>query len=367
MADRKKKKNISKEEVTMTTPGKTHKPFDSNDIAYCKIHPGLGIARVGNSPTEFFIGPETPGQITHPMGGFKDKHGRIKRQAARFRVYAYNAAGEPIAELTADNADIRWTVALANKKASYRIFLGRYWEIQYPDVKKYADEHFNGEPPMRNQEVPVSDPEMRKHLLDIRPEPRSISGKNESGSKYAMTGTFGPLKYTVLSAKNNATALKGSRSGYMNVPFIDPTQPALTKDFQEWAKKYHWTPGVMQEPIAESPKIDVYLGELRTDKHGRLLVLGGHGHSTSVIPDNPVGRLNADDFFGSNDYWHDDTSDGLISAEVTLKNGTRVEVKEKSWLIVAPPKFAPFLEPLTTLWDQSDQVALCAFGRLGEV
>jgi|GEM_PF-901495 len=357
MADRKKQKGNPKEEEPMTTAGKPHKGLDPNDIAYCKIHPGLGVARVGNSPNDFFIGPETPGQMAHPVGGFKDKHGLIKRQAARFRVYAYNAAGEPIAELTADNADIQWTVSLANKKASYRIFLGRYWEIQYPDVKKYADEHFNGEPPMRNQEVPVSDPELRRQLLDIRPDPRSISGRNESGSKYAMTGTFGPLKYTVLSAKNNTTALKGSRSGYMNVPFIDPTQPSVTRDFQEWAKKYHWTPGVMQEPIAESAKVDVYLGELRTDKHGRLLVLGGHGHSTSLIPDNPVGELNFDDYFGSNDYWYDDTSDGLISAEVTLKSGKRVEVKEKSWVIVAPPKFAPSLEPLTTLWDQSEQVA----------
>ena len=25
-----------------------------------KIHPAIGIARVGNSPTAFFIGPETP-------------------------------------------------------------------------------------------------------------------------------------------------------------------------------------------------------------------------------------------------------------------------------------------------------------------
>ena len=139
----------------MATAGKPHKPFNPEDIAYCKIHPGVGIARVGNSPDEYFIGPETPGQMPHAIGGFKDKHGRIKRQAARFRVYAYNASGEAVGELTADNADIHWTVSLANKKPNYRIFLGRYWDIQYPDVKKYADEHFNGEPPMRNQEIPV--------------------------------------------------------------------------------------------------------------------------------------------------------------------------------------------------------------------
>ena len=120
-----------------------------NDIAYCKIHPGLGIARMGDSREEFFIGPEAPGHMPNPHGGFKDKHGRVKRQAARFRIYAYNAAGEAIAELTAADADIQWSVQVANKKASYNMFLGRYWDIQFPDVKKYADEHNNGNPPVR--------------------------------------------------------------------------------------------------------------------------------------------------------------------------------------------------------------------------
>ena len=28
-----------------------------------KIFPGVGIARLGNSPDEFYIGPEAPGQV----------------------------------------------------------------------------------------------------------------------------------------------------------------------------------------------------------------------------------------------------------------------------------------------------------------
>ena len=51
------------------------------------IHPGIGIARVGNSPDEYFIGPEAPGEVPDPDGGYKDSAGRIKRQAARFRIY----------------------------------------------------------------------------------------------------------------------------------------------------------------------------------------------------------------------------------------------------------------------------------------
>jgi hypothetical protein len=339
------------EDSVMTAPSDRStatRPFDPADVAYCRIHPGLGVARVGDSEDQFFIGPESPGHMAHPVGGFKDEHGRIKRQAARFRIYAYNAAGEAIAELTADRAEINWSVELANKKCSHEMFLGRYWMYQFPEVKKYSDEHFDGRAPLRNQEI--SDPEQRRRFLEIRPGPRSITGRNEHGSQYAMAGTFGPLPYTVVSAETR-DALSGSRSGFLNVPFVDPGDKAVTELFKETAKKYHWQPGVLQKPVVESPAVSVYLGEVRTDAHGRLLVLGGRGVSRSVIPENPIGYLNGDEFFASNDYWYDDTSDGVVSADVTLKDGRKIEVREKSWVLVAPPKFAPHAEPLTTLWD----------------
>ena len=44
-----------------------------------KIHPAIGIARVGNSPDEFFIGPERIGEDPNPPGGFKDAQCRVKR------------------------------------------------------------------------------------------------------------------------------------------------------------------------------------------------------------------------------------------------------------------------------------------------
>lgn len=58
-----------------------------------KIFPPIGIARVGNSPDEFFYGPEVPGRAPAPDGGFKDREGRVKRQAARFRIYAIGERG----------------------------------------------------------------------------------------------------------------------------------------------------------------------------------------------------------------------------------------------------------------------------------
>lgn len=88
-------------------------------ITGVKVHPAIGVARLGNSPSDFFIGPEQLWQPPDPPGGFKDSECRVKRQAARFRVYAYHDNGPP-SELTAADATIAWTVELANKKVLTR-------------------------------------------------------------------------------------------------------------------------------------------------------------------------------------------------------------------------------------------------------
>ena len=63
-----------------------------------RIHPAIGIARVGDSTDEYFVGPEAPGfppslnrpDAPHdPNAGYKDDRGRIKRQGARFRIYEH--------------------------------------------------------------------------------------------------------------------------------------------------------------------------------------------------------------------------------------------------------------------------------------
>jgi hypothetical protein len=80
-----------------------------------KIHPAIGIARLGNSPDEFFIGPQRIGERPNPAGGFKDSQCRVKRQAARFHIFAHHDDGT-VEEITSAKADITWTVHLANKK-----------------------------------------------------------------------------------------------------------------------------------------------------------------------------------------------------------------------------------------------------------
>ena len=82
-----------------------------------KIHPAIGIARVGNSPDEFFIGPERLREVPSPGGGFKDAQCRVKRQAARFRIFAHHDDNS-VEEITEADARITWSVHLVNKKAA---------------------------------------------------------------------------------------------------------------------------------------------------------------------------------------------------------------------------------------------------------
>jgi hypothetical protein len=98
-----------------------------------RIHPGIGIARVGDSdsPDGYFVGPEAPGvppslnppDAPHnPNAGYKDDDGRIKRQGTRFRIYEYTlddaGATVQVREITAADAQIEWEVHLANRKAA---------------------------------------------------------------------------------------------------------------------------------------------------------------------------------------------------------------------------------------------------------
>ena len=138
-----------------------------------RIHPAIGIARIGDSPDDFFIGPEAPGVTPAPKkpgdssagpGKYKDSQNRIKRQGARFRVYEYtkDAAGAvtKVREITAAEGQIEWEVHLANGKAAAR--------------------RFDDAGP-RNKGKPKSD-------LVIDPGPQRTSGANQPMKE--LRGTF---------------------------------------------------------------------------------------------------------------------------------------------------------------------------------
>ncbi|MFT5682315.1 MAG: hypothetical protein ACI8RZ_003233 [Myxococcota bacterium] len=91
-------------------------------IVSAKIYPGIGIARVGNSPAEYFIDPEVPRPTPRPEGFYRGADGALKRQAARFRIYGLDRNGKVVRELTEADAEIEWTVHVANKKADWYAF-----------------------------------------------------------------------------------------------------------------------------------------------------------------------------------------------------------------------------------------------------
>jgi hypothetical protein len=146
-------------------------------IVRAVIHPGIGIARVGNSTRAdgYFIGPEVPYAMPPPASGYKDATGALKRQAARFRLFGYDQSGAVVQELTADDAAITWTVHVANKKAAWYNFEKA---LDIPEAIPCA---------RRNAAYPLN----QRGDLIIDPGPRSVTGRDQDGTTAQFdTGTF---------------------------------------------------------------------------------------------------------------------------------------------------------------------------------
>ncbi|MES2887593.1 MAG: LodA/GoxA family CTQ-dependent oxidase [Pseudomonadota bacterium] len=257
-----------------------------------RIHPAIGIARVGNADRNtFFVGPEVPGlgprgdtTVGTLVPDFKSG-GLIKPQAARFRIWEYVDDGKgnwvPSREINLDEKDcvsLVWTAHLANRKGSFFEF-AYLAGLERPAAKR------------RN------DTQNERRKLEIDPLPRTISGRKAK-----------PVEFRKGKSSNPAKEL--------------------------------W-------PLpAPSPVLD-YLGELRTDDAGRLLVIGGKGlgYNQGGTP------LGADPF--NNDKWFDDVSDGPVQATLTLKRGGKNKVVkvEPAWVLCGPPDFAPTLTNQVTLYD----------------
>lgn len=143
-------------------------------IVRAAIHPAIGIARVGNSAKDYRYGPEVVDAPPAPVGAWRDDTGALLRQAARFRIYGYNAAGEVVAELTADTADITWRVHVANTKAAWY-----QWQIAL-DIPDAAGVKL----PLRNADVPAAE----RSRLAIDPGPAEIRGASTIGA--TLTGQY---------------------------------------------------------------------------------------------------------------------------------------------------------------------------------
>jgi hypothetical protein len=162
------------------------KTMDHTNIDELRVYPPLGIARVGNAPgpEDYVIGPEVVGGTpTLPDGtpalyvdDFRTADGHIKRQAARFRVYAHMKDGTVAEVTTGCHARIEWEVAVANLKA------GWYEFNQAMDLPR----GLSTDAAWRNANLV---PSSKRHVLDIVPTPRRIEGCDAAAVAFD-DGTF---------------------------------------------------------------------------------------------------------------------------------------------------------------------------------
>lgn len=94
----------------------------------------------------------------------------------------------------------------------------------------------------------------------------------------------------------------------------------------------------------------VRLGAMQFGVGARLVVTGGDGSAGSPTND-PI--LN----FADNDGWFDTVSDGLVRARVTADGEQPIDALP-SWVLVAPPDYAPGIPPIVTMYDVLTDLAV---------
>jgi L-lysine 6-oxidase len=259
-----------------------------------RIHPALGVARVGNAPDSYYLEPTRRGGLPteigpngeeHPVTRFKDA-GQVRRQAARFRIYCEEPGKAPVeVSLRSGLRSVRWTVHVANKKAAWYEFS----ELQ-GDVMLGADNTYEQQGvALRNPTVTGDAP--RRGLI-VDPGPRTVSTPGDRAEFDAA-----------------------SAGDYPHVSF-PPTELA--------------------------PYAVTTLGTISMNDDGSLLVLGGFGHSGG-----PQGS-NIDTFAGA-DGWYDDVSDGPVIADIETDDGDTFTIH--AWVVTGAPKLAPELNNITSLAD----------------
>lgn len=208
-------------------------------ITYIKVFPGIGTARVGNSP-EYFIGPESPGSVPNLGENYKDSNGLLKPQASRFRVYGYDVNNNVVAEITHDpenGVSLEWDVHMRNLKAANYAFQGKFGFN--------PDQYRN---PGVSPSVPGTDPNSRDSLI-IDPGPKGISGLNQN-NELAVQLDGGKIFSGIGTAEIPTSLIKKGVTGMTEVTYSEK---------------------------------EVSLGRLETDEAGRLIVVGGKGDAGCLI------------------------------------------------------------------------------------
>ncbi|MGB3182066.1 MAG: LodA/GoxA family CTQ-dependent oxidase [Cyclobacteriaceae bacterium] len=306
-----------------------------------RVHPTINFARFGTSD-EYYLSPESsaglPQKGTEITGGLpinkgtenepvtssdlRDADGNLKKQAARFRLYAYELKDEPTypegggTEITLGTklpdgrkvTDMLWTTHLANKKAA------AYIVVNNQGVKAYKD----GKVPQRRnpEEHGDIDAPSRLNKLMIDAGPRAISAANKGKAKFNGKDT------------PSAVDKKGNIQKYKDYPVRFPAD-------------------VNDELFEPSGPLNT-LGEMLTDEKGRLLVLSSSGNTAGQydeygVPIQLTGDLN-------NVGWYDSAADGPVSVTLKFDDGSTEEAYG-GWVVCGDPSYAPQIRNVVSVWD----------------
>jgi hypothetical protein len=319
--------------------------------SYFRVHPNINFARVGSSK-EYYLAPETAaGEVvdaeTGLFGGlpikagtedtaiteedFRDGNQQPRRQAARFRIFAYEAEQEQYPSKDHGREikiggkvdgkvvkDIIWTVHLANKKNNnYTIT-----SIDSASNKKTEQgiaAYENGKtPPVRNPAFggDLND-QRRRAMLVVDAGPRALRASTNGNETLAFDGKTEP-SYVDTEGK------------------IQP-QPRYPVSFPDQHLE-------MFNPLG---RIDS-LGEMTIEPgSGRLIVAGGYGRCSGILTDGKPPRL-IDPI--DNDGWFDDTSDGPVRATILFEDGGSLEAIH-GWVVCTDPAYAPQTRNVVSTWD----------------
>lgn len=318
-------------------------------IKSIRIHPGIGIARLGDSD-EFYVGPEAPGVVVDPGGSggpgpkggtYRDSGARLKRQAQRYRVYGYDAEGKVVAELTSDSGlinSMRWRVHVRNMKAANYAFQGPY--LFDPDQ-------------LRNPSIQPGKKPIERNKLIIDPGVHTI-GSGQAGPVVMKGDVFTDID-------------KGVLPGALRFEGFTPKDTSKDVEVTYKAAK------------------DIELGQLRLDDQDRLLFVPAPGKGECVTtpkvalsnpsetvnppngPENGKNPLTNQFAYFNVPGWWDDTCGGEIDVTVTLKDGTVLSTRDGvkamadegtrnpragAWIVTAPPKFAPHMVHVVSILDR---------------
>lgn len=314
-----------------------------------KIHPAIGIARVGDSQ-DYYIAPGQAGSLpteysVKPPPGtfFRDAGDKLLRQAARFKIYAYtpaNPGGALIVPGQNGVRSIKWTTWIASKKASWFQFMQQTGSGMGPYV------------PGTGMPAPPNAPYIYKNdagyqannaandfVPNIPPEGPDMKAPARPADPSKPSN---PIRYNLsLSTSNDPGTMADAAR---QVLILDPGP--LTLDAPNQSANFDLDPATYPFLSTLQPFPITTLGSAQTDADGNLLVLGGFGCSGTTSDEGMV--ITA---YANNEGWFDDIADGPVTAVIVMDDNTEVPVDVPAWVSVGPPGYAPQIINQVNLYD----------------